>query len=312
MGKAKKRSQAPVALVYFTTLLVFMAAFGFIAYRLMVKMDDSKDDDGQTEKITVDKHFSLLFARQATNGKLGEAALVFFAPDEDTVILVPIAKKTVCPTEGKTFETVYDEGGTKALEKAVEETLDIQVDHFLTVNNVNFESICDIFGGMTYVPQEELYMLAHDDDDDISYRKGRAVELGGKQIRQLLQSEKVFSGGDKAIMDFFADALVQMTNNAFKQASLTKNGLDNIYNLSTSIGDNNYDKSEYRLHKTYIEEMLDRRIEPTVLKMPDGKWDEDGRFTIDKTYINELKELITNVGGKITPSLTESSEDGAN
>lgn len=311
MGKAKqKRSQAPVALVYFTTLLVFMCVFGFIAYRLVLKMNAGKDENSDEGKEVVDKHFSLLVARQSTKGNLGEAAYLYFAPDEDAVVIVPMTKKTIDPSSGKTFEQIYDSDGTKGLKSAVESVLDITADHYITMTNVNFESICDVLGGFTYIPQEELYMLAHDDVDDISYRQGRAVELDGRQIRQLLQSEKVFSKGDEGVIEFYGEALLQMTMNAFKQANQTKDALDNIYNLMTKGGDNDYEKSDFRLHKSYIEDMLDRRITPAVLKTPDGTW-EDGRFKVAGTFVNELKEVITNFGGKITSAPKDDSGSAA-
>lgn len=309
MGKAKqKRSQAPVALVYFTTLLVFMCVFGLIAYHLILKMEAGKESDSEREKTVTDKHFSLLVARQSTNGKLGEAAYLYFAPDEDAVIIVPMTRSTVDPSKGKTFEEVYDEDGTKGLKSAAEAAFDIKVDHYITLTNPSFESICDVLGGITYIPQEELYMLAHEDVDDISYRKGRAVEMDGKQIRQLLQSEKVFSKGEESVIEFYGDALLQMAMNGFKQANQTKDALDNIYNLMTKGSDNDYSKSDYRLHKSYLEDMLDRRIaSPAILKDPDGTWDEDGRFKVASTFVNELKEVITNFGGKITTAVKDGS-----
>lgn len=310
--KKKKRSQAPVALVYFTTLLIFMGLFGFIAYRLVDKMNEEKGTASQEETPKIDKNFNLLIARHATNGRLGEAVLLCFVPDEDTVVIVPITKKTIDPENGKNFGEIYDEGGTKKLEIAVEETFDIGVDHYVTVSNANFESVCNIFGGMIFIPQEEIYYLGRDNEDDISYRMGREVELDGKQIRQLLQAEKVFSGGEKAVIDFLGEALYQMTTNAFEQAAVTRNALDNVYYLLTSDGDNDYIKTDYRADKAYLIEMLDRRISPAKLKLPDGTWDDNGNFRVAKTYINELKETIHNAGGSISASLIlDSNEDSS-
>ena len=126
----KKRSQAPVALVYVITLLVFMAAFAYIAYRLIKQMDSWRQDD-TVSYVETDPSFNLLFARTEKTGVLRDAAVLRFSPEEDKVIVLPLSAYTVNSASGKTFEEVYEAGGTRQLQKSVERVFGIKIDNYL-------------------------------------------------------------------------------------------------------------------------------------------------------------------------------------
>lgn len=295
MGKAKKkRSQAPVALVYVITLLVFMGAFGYIAYRLIRQMDSWRSEETVSD-VETDPSFNLLFARTQKKGNLIDAAVIRFSPEEDKVIVVPVSAYTVNSDSGTTLAEIYDNGGIRQLEQTVESIFGIKVDHYMTVSESSFETVCDIIGGIVYTPQEDLYKLTENDADDISYQAGKAVDMSGHMVARILE-EKVFSDGYNGNMAFLGTVLEQLVNNAFQQSNFTKTSLDNIYNQLTSGGDTNYTKNEFSNNKSRINDMLDKRLnKPAVLMVPDGEWRENARFIPAATYVNELKEVF---GGK--------------
>ena len=295
MGKAKKkRSQAPVALVYVITLLVFMGAFGYIAYRLIKQMDSWKKGDTESQ-VEADPSFNLLFARTDKTGSLKDAAVIRFSPEESKVIIMPVSSHTVNSENGTTIDEVYSAGGIRQLEKSIESIFGIKVDNYLTVSTAGFETVADIIGGMVYTPQEDLYKLAEKDADDISYQAGKAVDMSGHMVTQILGT-KVFSNGYKGNLDFLGMILEQLVNNAFQQSNFTKTSLENIYTQLTEGGDTDYTKNEFSDDKTNINAMLDKRLnKPAVLMVPDGEWREDDRFIPATTFINDLKEVF---GGK--------------
>lgn len=303
---AKKKSQAPVALVYVITLLVFMAVFGYIAYRLIIQMDSWKTDDTNSA-VETDPSFTLLFARTERTGVLRDAAVLRFSPEEDKVFVLPLSAYTVNSTSGKTFEEVYETGGARQLEKSVESVFGIQIDHYLTVSKASFETVADIIGGIVYTPQEDLYKLAEKDADDISYQAGKAVDMSGHMVTQIL-GENVFANGYKGNLDFLATVLEQLVNNAFQQSNFTKTSLENMFTQLTSGGDTNYTKNEFADDKATLNDMLDRRLnKPAVLMVPDGEWREDNRFLPAATFINDLKEVFGGKSSKGTVNFTGST-----
>ena len=301
MGKAKKKkSQAPVALVYTITLLVFMAVFGYIAYELIKQMGSWKKEE-TASNVETDPSFNLLFARVEKTGALLDSAVVRFSPNEDKVFVVPVSAYTVSSSGGGTLAEVYETNGIRQLENAVEGTFGIKVDAYITVSKTSFETVCDIIGGIVYTPQEDLYKLSANDADDISYQGGKAVDLSGHMVARILE-EKVFSDGWKGNNTFLGNVLEQLVNNAFQQSNFTKNSLENIYSQLTSGGDTNYTKNEFTDNKTYINEMLDNRLnKPAVLMVPDGTWTDEVHFSPASTFVNDLKEVfsrrVTKSGG---------------
>lgn len=286
--KKKKISQAPVALVYFATLLLFMGVFGFIAYQLMQKVDSMKGDDSLAS-IDSSADFTMMMARTSDTGTLADIGLLRFRPGSDKIIVTPVPSETIYQAENTTFKAVFEDGGIRKLEKAVEDTFSIDVDFYVTASQENFESVCDVLGGIVYTPDVELYKLSDNDANDISYVAGVTVTMTGRQIRLLADTPDVFPDTDTGALKFLGDTIETMINNAFQQVNLTKNSLDNIYALLTEGGENNYNKNDYRLHKSYITEMLDHNIKPASLVMPEGTWGEEG-FYVDSTFVNALHD----------------------
>ncbi|MBR6045125.1 MAG: LCP family protein [Ruminococcus sp.] len=286
----KKKSQAPVALVYFLTLLLFMAIFAFIATKLLKKVTFDKTSS-TTDTVRTDHSFSLMFARTNQMGSLCDVAVYKVIPEENHVIIVPLPAETVDSSTGKLFKETYISGGITNLKQSVEQTLNISIDHYVTVSEGAFESIFDIIGGVIFTPSEELYRISENDDEaDISYRAGIPVELTARQARILLASG-LLPEGKKSEQDLFASILNQLTVNAFQQATLTKNSLDNIFNKLVNGGQTDYTNADYRENKPYLTELLDKNIKPVLLKKPDGEWKEDDRFVIAQTFMNELAEV---------------------
>lgn len=309
MSKAKKkRSQAPVALVYVITLLVFMAVFGYIAYRLIKQMDSWKKSE-TTSEVEMDPSFNLLFARATPKGALADAAVIRFSPEEEKVVILPLSSYTVS-SDAKTLAENYENGGVRQLEKSVESTFGIKVDHNLTVSTASFETVCDIIGGIVYTPQEDLYKLFEKDADDISYQAGKVVDMTGHMVTQLL-GEKIFSDGYKGNLSFLGNILEQLTNNAFQQANFTKTSLDNIYTQLTKDGETDYTKNDFTENKGYLNEMLDKHLnKPAVLMVPEGDWRDDTHFVPATTFVNDLKEVFGGNAAKANASIKADSAAG--
>ena len=91
-------------------------------------------------------------------------------------------------------------------------------------------------------------------------------------------------------MKFLGEVLYQLVNGAFQQKNITKNNLDNIYNIMTSNSDTNLTNNDYKLQKSYINEMLSENIEPAVKLVPEGTWTDESHFTVSDEFRTALAD----------------------
>ena len=290
-AKQKRRSQAPIALVYFVTMLVFMFVIGLGAMYALKEFnilggDDSNSDDGIKSPV-----YNTLFARVNSKGVLADAAVIRVAPDAKQVVVIPISAFTV-DDKGSTFREVLEEGGMVKLEKTVSDTFGIEVDNYLSLTNDAFESAADIVGGITYAPEEELYYLSQDNDEnDIAIPSGELTTLSGHQIRLICQYP-VFKEGRNGNLKFLGTALQTLINNAFQQVNITKDNLDNFYNIFTENSDTNWTSEDFKDEKIYIKNMLEQNLTPCTAFVPTGEWTDDSHFKISDEYKESIQTML--------------------
>ena len=162
--KKKRRSQAPIALVYFITMIIFLFVIGMLAlYALrefgVIGNDDSNSDEGIKSPV-----YNTLFARVNSKGVLADATVIRVAPDAKKIIIMPVSAFTVSGSQ--TMREIHEEGGMVKLEAAVADTFGITIDNYVSLTNDAFENAADIVGGITYTPDEELYYLSQDNDEN--------------------------------------------------------------------------------------------------------------------------------------------------
>lgn len=296
----KRRSQIPVALVYFAAMLLFLAMFGLIASFLVNRLDEL-NQPAEPEPVPAVPTTNMLFAKVNTKNVLTDMAIIRISPEKNSVVVIPVSSFTKT-NGGKTLRETYNDDGIKELKDSLEDLLNLQIDNYLTVSNKAFEKLADLLGGVVYTPSEDLYYLAENDSDDISLRKGQTVSLVGRQIRLLFQYP-VFSEGKSGNLEFMGTALDSLVKSFFKQSSITTNNLDNIYNILTEDSDTDFDKNTYKNQKKYIKQMLDTNTVSCKLLIPSGTWDDD-KMTLSEDFKDQLANLIE----QTEPNSEQSSE----
>lgn len=290
--KKKKRSQAPVALVYFVTVLIFLAIFAVVAVYLLKSFGIiGKEDEPEPEATAVS--FTNLYARVNSKGVLADLTAVKIDTDDGKIYVIPMSPFTQSKSQpSKNFREVFEDGGMVNLRDTVEETFELEIDNYMSVSNAAFERVADIFGGITYTAKEELYYLSQDNDiNDIFISEGELVSLTGRQIR-LLCSYPVFSAGKIGNTEFLGEALAQIINNAFAQSSLTIDNMDNIYNIITSNSDTDFGTDDHRIQKAYIKEMINSQKGEAQSICPQGEWVDEKHFKLSDEYKAKLSETI--------------------
>lgn len=292
--KKKRRSQAPVALVYFITVLIFMGMLTVLSVYLLKEFNIITDDKGE-EDATTKTSFNNFYARVNSKGILADCTFVRIEPDTGKILVVPMSAMTVSTKEkSKTFRDVFETSGMTGLTSAVCETYGVTIDNYLTLTNDAFERVADIFGGVTYTPEEELYYLSKENNEnDISISKGELVNLSGRQIRLIFQYP-LFTNGRQGNIDFMGLALSRLINNAFQQANITVDNLDNIYTIITENSDTDLTSDDFNLQKSFVKEMLQSGLTPAEQMIPDGTWSsDDERFEVSSKFVTKLKDRIS-------------------
>ena len=289
-GKKKKpkRSQAPVALIYFVTLIIFCGVFGFFAKLIIDRVSKSEAGEADVSGSYIDS-YNTLYARVNNENVISDLSIMRICPEQSRIIVIPMTAFTVSSADGgKTFREVYKEGGIRNLQTAVANTFGISVDYYVTLSNDSFEEVADIVGGFSYVPPEELYYLdPASDKNDISFREGKPVMLSGRQIRLICQTN-VFSKGRQGNMEFLGEALTGLINNAFDQVEITTNSLDVIYSKLTANSSTDLSENDYKQHRVYIKDMLREQIQPAEALVPEGDWLDDSHFRPSDGFLTTL------------------------
>lgn len=285
----QKKSQVPVALVYFATLMLFIAVFGLIASFIIDKLNEMNNPQPVNNTTSADS-FNLLYAHVNNKNVLAEMAVIRVSPDKNKVVLLPVSSYIKNNGSDNTFREVYEDGGIVKLKSAVENTFDFKVDNYVTVSNKAYERLIDMIGGIIYTPKEDLYYIAKNDADDISIRSGQAISLVGRQIR-LISQYPVFESGKEGNLEFMGEALSQLVTSALRQTSITKNNLDNMYNIITENSDTDWDKNAFKIHKTYIKKMLDTNDTECILLTPAGEW-SDNKMRVSDEFKADLKKTF--------------------
>ena len=297
--KKKKRSQAPIALVYFAALCLCLVVVGALVLTVFQKFDIlslGKNDSEAYEGYTSDDCTTILFARINSKNVLHEMLVYRLDPTKDKIFLVPVTPYMVDDSTGKTLKQTLDGGNMQQLTDAVSRCLGVDINYYMTISNGSFDSICDQFGGYTYTANEDLYYLSGDKDtekNDVTIKKGSTLNLMGRQIRLIL-TYPVFEEGKQGNIRFMASAFETMVASAFALPDQTKDSLDVIYNLAKKKSDTNYTADDYRKMKNVLVEMLGRGVTPAMSMTPTGSWDADElKFTLDASFRDEVIKQFT-------------------
>ena len=285
--RRKKPSQAPVALIYFVTLLLFLGIFGLVAKLIIDKLSGGEAETPDLSQTTIES-YNTLYARVNDKDVLSDLSVIRIAPEHNKIAVIPLSAFTVSDTDGvSTFREIYADGGIRQLQQAVDTTLGIKTDYYFTISNQIFEDCMDIIGGFVYAPEEELYYLSPTNDNDISLRENEPVSLSGLQIRLICQYP-VFSEGRQGNTEFLGTALTSIINSAFDQADIIKDSLDLLYNKTVDGSNTNMSENDYKSLRVYIKQMLDNKVQPAYALVPEGQWTDEKHFVISAEYKNKL------------------------
>ena len=307
----KKRSQAPVALVYFITLLLALSLVGGVSYYLLNKYEVFKSGSGDSKKDST-RTVSIMFARVSDEGDFRDMCIMRVDPFNKEISLVPQSDLTKT-SDGQNYREIFQSGGAALLRNKASDNLGgIPIEYYMTVTDSAFEQVTDFMGGISYTAPQELYYISQESNrDDISIQKGDLVTLSGRQINNLATLD-IFNNKKEGNLEFLSAALEQIINNGFRQAAVTKDNLYNLYEIMSTGSDTNVTKEVFNEFRRYLDIMFDERDIPAKTLTPKGSWNADyTAFTNGDDYIDQVKSVFGVKSGSITTAGTVPTEPPA-
>ncbi|MFT3950511.1 MAG: LCP family protein [Oscillospiraceae bacterium] len=292
----KKRSQAPVALVYFLTLMLCLVVFGFAGMKLMQSLSSTGDDassvpTAQSAGISEANNRTMLFL-MIDSGKVSNCAVIRSLPATGKLVVIPLSPATVC--EGQTISNLYAAGGIISVRKSLETELGITTDKYMTVTGDAFDKVVKLTGGVLYTVTEELFYRDPITKESVAYPKGTKTALEGAQLRMIM-NYPTFSDGAAANVKVTGTLLADWLNTVFQTAGLTDDDIDSVFNALYEQSDSNITTVEYKVAKVSINYLRNNAVRPAYCIIPTGTWSPAGTFTVSAVF----KEML---GGFLNPA----------
>lgn len=294
----KRKSQFPVAIAYFTTLIVCLGIFGLLGKYIMknfvnfnsdkVKVTQGLDIPTKKDRITI------LYVQVDDFNEMNHAMLVKILPDIDQIKIVPVSNKLLANEHEEDImeelENIYISKGVVGVKNAVENTMGINVDKYMTVTNASFDNVVDYIGGVTVAPKEDIFHTDENTGEQISCKKGTSMSLNNIYTRLYINYPK-FSEGPKQNVAVMGDVMTRFINEMFTQADNFTNNMDTFFNVIYNNSDTDMTKSEYLKIKKGILYMVANADMPCEALIPTGNWDNN-ILLLDTDFSKRLKEFF--------------------
>ncbi len=290
----KRKSQASIALVYFSTMVVFIIIFGAIAIGLMNKMvmepEKSTSSVAEDSNPTDKDNQTFFYMVKDDKNKLETAMLARFMPADGKIMLVPLSPYTTASADsnGQTIDQIFQASGASETAKALSETLGISIDRYMSMGQTCFENLCDNIGSITYEVEENMYYVDKNSDDIVNYSKGDKISLEGSQIRMFITYPKYKSGYAQNVL-VAGEFMKSLINSGFKLQT-TRDNLDYIYsNLLKESSEKNFNVNDFQETEQFYYYIMDNFDNPANVLIPTGTWSDNEKFTFDETFLTQVK-----------------------
>lgn len=293
-----RRKQFPVAIAYFLTLIIGLLIFGALGYYVVDKF--VADDDGDKVKVegldipTAEDRYTMLYVQVDDFNELNHALLVRVLPDQSEIRIVPISKKLLASEYEddplSALESIYINKGVNGVENAIENTMGVNVDHYMTVTNGAFDNVVDYIGGVTIAPDEDIFYTDPQTGEQIYGKKGVMMTLDNTYTRLYINYPN-FSDGAKENVEAMHDIMPRFINEMFLQADNLSNNMDTFFNVIYNSSDTDITKNEYLKSKKGINYIISYGEVPCSSLNPTGEW-LNGELFVDEDFPEKLKDFF--------------------
>ncbi len=295
--KKRKKTQAPIALVYFITLVAVLLVIGGISMFVMTKyvlVDDSssvltEEDPTPTKKDNATKLYLLVNDR----GELEMTMVERVLPKSAKIVLLPVSEKTLAEGTQKTLADIYKAVGSQGVKSEIETLLGTEMNNYIVLNHENFENLIDNLASISYTIPENMYYIDENSDDIVNYELGQELTLFGAELRPLLTYPE-YENGPGENTKVCGELISSVINQGLK-TSLTVQNLSATFSAMVKGSDDKDFSLNDFTEKTQsnIQYIIDNSNDPANYITATGSWNAEGTaFTVDESFKEQLKTLF--------------------
>ncbi len=163
--KVKSVKRKTIAIPFLITILISLILIGIPVmkfYEKVVEKDkiknfEIKEEDEYKAKPEDDATILFILDTNDTSDK-NTYLLLRTLVDKKQFVVVTLANDTIVDYKNNksTVDNLYYNGGVPAIKTAISESLNIEIDKYIKLNDESFIKICDILGGVTYYIPEGI------------------------------------------------------------------------------------------------------------------------------------------------------------
>lgn len=295
--KKRKKTQAPVALVYFITLVIVLLVIGGISMLVMTKfvlVDDSSSLSSEEDSTPTSKdNATKLYLLVNDNGELEMTMVERVLPKSAKIVLLPISEKTLVEGTQKTLADIYSSVGSQGVKTEIETLLGTEMNNYIVLNHENFENLIDNLASISYTVPENMYYIDENSDDIVNYEQGEELTLFGSELRPFLTYPEYENGPGENVK--VCGELISSVINQGLKTSLTVQNLSATFSTMVKGSDDKDFSLNDFTEKTQsnIQYIVDNSNEPADYITATGSWNDEGTaFTVDESFKEQLKTLF--------------------
>ncbi|MBU7594551.1 LytR family transcriptional regulator [Metabacillus halosaccharovorans] len=248
--KKKKSIMRRILSLLLLVLIVGGAYFGYLLYSTIEAANNSYSELERGEKsklraqsVEVSKDpFSILllgiedYASEGKQGRTDSIIVATFNPTDSTMKLLSIPRDTRVYIDSKGREDkinhAYGSGGKDSTIEAVEDFLEIPIDHYATVDFDGFKDIVDELGGVTVDVPFDFWEKSDETNERLYFTEGE-MHLSGEEALAYARMRKRDPRGDFGRNDRQKQIIEASIDQAMSPATLLK-----IDTIVDHIGEN--------------------------------------------------------------------------
>lgn len=280
--KKKKKKKKGIAIPFLATILISLIVIGIPVFNYYQKLTyeeeipENEDALGNYKPVENDSSTILFIVDLDNTDGQDTFMLLRTMPIVKTFGCVPIANSTLVTFENTsdTIGNIYLKNGVSGVRTAIENTLEVNIDKYIKLNEQSFEKICDILGGVNY------YIPA----DVKGFNKGQ-MYLSSKQIQSLVTHYEFNDDDRNYIVGSLVTSMLSQT-----MGDRVSENLDTSFNSLINIMETDITTIDYQDSKKAIQYMFDSKDYIAQYKIPDGSYNASNQFIINDEFKQELNE----------------------
>lgn len=295
--KKRKKTQAPVALVYFITLAVVILVIGGISMLVMTKLvlvDDSSSVSSEEDLTPTKKDNSTkLYLLVNDRGELEMTMVERVLPKSAKIVLLPISEKTLVEGSQKTLADIYSSVGSQGVKTEIETLLGTEMNNYIVLNHENFENLIDNLASISYTVPENMYYIDEHSDDIVNYEQGQELTLFGSELRPLLTYPE-YENGPGENVKVCGELISSVINQGLKTSLTVQNLSATFSSMVKGSEDKDFSLNDFtEKTQSNIQYIIDNSNEPADYITATGSWNAEGTvFTVDEGFKEQLKTLF--------------------